>query len=883
MYFCVINQLIMSFNKALNSRFFLFTTAFVISQVLSSCEPTSQTSVSAVKALGLQSAIIVETADFSALKHAVESNAWYEHFDTDADWVKLNHSLYPLFQPLNNLNDFLSSRRFFAGLELIGKGTYGWVISTELTEDYWTKFKEDSALSSDFYDDFEFKFINIDESKMYFGWAKGVLVISMHRVLLESGLRRLYSEHTLDKDPVFEQIRGTTSQRDHVNLYVQYSELGGWLTSFLRTSFPEFATNFSQWTALDLRISPNNILLSGLSNLGDSTSFYLDVFRGIKPQRISSESIVPTSAALWMNFSVGNFMTYYRQFDKYRAVHGKKRNIDQVLMKYEIDFDNCFLRWLDREYGLIWMGSSQSGKEKMVAYFEVRSEKDFWTAHLPLVDTTSLQVFRGEKIYKTTHYGWLSPLLGKAFDKFKANYVWLYQNRIFYAANEDIITDFINDVLDNRTLSNSTSYKKFSSQIPDRASIQVVFMPGAEMLTDIMPKSMHSFIKRQNDMREHSPFVSLQYLVQDKMAYTGVYTSYQSEVESVVKPIWSVDVPGKIVAGPFLLKNHLNNQKEIAVQDENHVLYYYSTSGVLLWKRKLNGRIIGDIEQVDLYRNAKLQMAFSTEQEIVIFDRNGAPVAPFPKKTPEAITSPIAVFDYDKTRNYRFVFACGTTIYNWDKEAKNVQGWELTKLSGVMTRKAQHVVAGSKDYLVFISDDGKAHLTDRRGVLRVPSVLDLPSDNSSEYIVQVDSELKTIKLTALTNDSKLRSILSNSKIDEVKPGGLPDLANMVIEGETMIIFAGQTCLIKDPVFPFKVQIQDNITGHPKVFGDAEQRVLSFASQNDQIYVFNNKGQLVPGFPVYGTSNFALGRLYAGPSKYLITTTPENKILVYLIQ
>jgi hypothetical protein len=872
----------MPLHKVLKSTFFLVVVASVVALLVISCEPEKPSSVSAIKALGMQSAVIVETGNFSALKQAVETNAWHEHFGSDEAWVKLNNSWKPLFSPLDNIENFLSGRRIFAGLELIGKGSYGWIISTELQEEQWTHFSELSVLSSDRYDEFTIKVVEAQEGKMYFAWAKGVLLFSVHRVLIESGLRRLFAEHTLDKDASFTKIRSTSGNRDHANVYVQYAEAGGWLSSFLRTTFPEL-TGISQWTALDVRISPQSVLLSGLSNLGDSSSYYLDVFRGIKPQKISSDVIVPTSAALWMNVSVGNFMTYYRQFDKYRVDQGKKRSIDQALAKYEIDFESSFLRWLDREYGLVWMGSSQAGKEKSVAYFEVRSERDFWQAHLPLVDTTSLQVFRGEKIYKTTHFGWLSPLMGKAFEKFKANFVWLYENRVFYAANEDVISDFINDVLDNRTLANSPTYKKFSSQIPDRASIQVTFMPGSDMLTDVMPKAIASFAKRQTEMREHTPYVSLQYLVQDKMAYTGIYASYQSEVETVVKPIWSVDVPGKIVAGPFLLKNHYNNQKEIAVQDNNHVLYYYSTSGVLLWKRKLNGRIIGDIEQVDLFRNAKLQMAFATEQEIVILDRNGAPVAPFPKKLPDTITSPLAVFDYDKTRNYRFVFASGKKVYNWDKEAKNVQGWELSELSGIMTRQAQHFVAGSKDYLVFISDDGKALITDRRGVLRVPNVIELPADNSSQYQVQVDAELKTIKLTALTNDSKLRSILSSGKIDEVKPGGLPELPDLHIQGESMIIFSGQTCLVKDPVFPFKVQMQEDISGRPMIYGDGEQRILAIASNNEQISIFNTKGKLVPGFPVYGSARFTIGRLYAGPSKYLITTTPENKVLVYLIQ
>ena len=71
---------------------------------------------------------------------------------------------------------------------------------------------------------------------------------------------------------------------------------------------------------------------------------------------------------------------------------------------------------------------------------------------------------------------------------------------------------------------------------------------------------------------------------------------------------------------------------DIAIQDQDHVLYLYSNTGKLFWKKQLAGKIIGPIQQVDLYKNNRLQMAFRTQDKLIVLDRNGKIVKPFNKK-----------------------------------------------------------------------------------------------------------------------------------------------------------------------------------------------------------------------------------------------------------
>ena len=60
-------------------------------------------------------------------------------------------------------------------------------------------------------------------------------------------------------------------------------------------------------------------------------------------------------------------------------------------------------------------------------------------------------------------------------------------------------------------------------------------------------------------------------------------------------------------------------------------------------------------------------MAFRTENRFYVLDRNGKFVPPFDKKvSSEAPVQPLAVFDYDQSRNYRFVLAQGKSVQMLD-------------------------------------------------------------------------------------------------------------------------------------------------------------------------------------------------------------------------
>ena len=86
----------------------------------------------------------------------------------------------------------------------------------------------------------------------------------------------------------------------------------------------------------------------------------------------------------------------------------------------------------------------------------------------------------------------------------------------------------------------------------------------------------------------------------------------------------------QIISKPYFVKNHFTKDKMILFQDTSNTLFAYSAKGKLVWKKKLNNKIIGEINSIDFYKNNKYQCIFNTNSNLHIIDRNGNYVENYP-------------------------------------------------------------------------------------------------------------------------------------------------------------------------------------------------------------------------------------------------------------
>ena len=206
----------------------------------------------------------------------------------------------------------------------------------------------------------------------------------------------------------------------------------------------------------------------------------------------------------------------------------------------------------------------------------------------------------------------------------------------------------------------------------------------------------------------------------------------------------------EIISDPIWLKNHLNKGYDFAFQDSNNYLNYYSNKGDLLWRKSLSGRIIGEIKQIDLYKNGRLQILFRTNDRLYLIDRNGKEVSQLSFNIKDGeVNHPISVFDYDKNRNYRILVTTDNDIQMYDNSGKIVNGFNPDNFKSEIINSPVHLRIDDKDYIVLQLKNGELKILNRRGKDRVI----------------VDEKIQFIKTVTKVNKRRIPFICSVTSAD----------------------------------------------------------------------------------------------------------------------
>ena len=209
----------------------------------------------------------------------------------------------------------------------------------------------------------------------------------------------------------------------------------------------------------------------------------------------------------------------------------------------------------------------------------------------------------------------------------------------------------------------------------------------------------------------------------------------KDETKKIDKNIlWKLKLP-PLIWGPYTLKNHRTGTKDIAVLDTANKFYLIGANGKVKWAKSLYKPIIGGISQIDAYGNGKYQMVFNTEKEIHILDILGNQLERFPIQLENKATNPVAIFDYDKNSDFRFIIATkDQKLYNYNIEGKKVKGWNSPRFNSNINLPVSHFAINGKDYIFTLESSGNINLHNRKGEVRFKTNHEIHRTEGEYYI-----------------------------------------------------------------------------------------------------------------------------------------------------
>ncbi|WP_405401028.1 ribonuclease HII [Maribacter sp. Asnod2-G09] len=608
-------------------------------------------------------------------------------------------------------------------------------------------------------------------------------------------------------------------------------------------------SKFGSSVSLDLTLNDTEILLNGVAESSAGKNLFLNLFNDTKPIQNKTWNLTPSDANNMTSFGLEDFNKY---------AHNKKLNnypstvLDSLLSTVEeigvAQFDNEHVLFL-RTYGTATL-LDYINEEKVSA--EEFSSNEIWELK------PNLEIFDP-----------LTPLIGEHSFEFAS----IVENTFLFSKSKSTLESVITKIKTGDTFDKTTLFNNAENKLTSSSS--VVSISNLKGFVTAMNESIsktfgNSFAKSKLDN-----YVFGSQIIADAGFY---HTNFlikkitKEEESNSVSSAFEVKFDTDLATLPQFVTNHSNRRKEIIVQDQENILYLISNSGKILWKKQLNGTIQGKVQQVDLFKNGKLQLAFTTNNEFLILDRNGKEVQPFTKKYTGGNLNPLAVFDYEGRKNYRFVVTQDKNVFMYNSKGDIVKGFTYDTAEAPIVAAPQHFRIGKKDYIVFKLENGQLKITNRVGKTRI---------NVKDKFSFSDNEIRLYqnKFTFTSIDGLLYQIDSQGKISSNNLNLAKD-HGMDATSRTLAIMNDNTLQIRNK----KIELELGVYSKPTIFYLNDKIYVSVTDiQNQKIYLFDSQAESIPNFPIFGSSPIDMEDINGNKKPEFVFKDQENSIKVFKIR
>lgn len=735
----------------------------------------------------------------------------------------------------------------------------------------------------------------LDDKELHFSFLKGILIYSPSSILMENAIRQSEAGRSILDDNGFNIVRKTAGKNVDANIYLNLNKLNEIISFALNKQQKTFIfnySNFGNWAELDINLKNDAILLNGFTFSNDSTNNYLNLFLNQEPVDHEMNNILPSNTSLFLSIGISNTSQY---FDDYRAYLKKRQDInkyqlqlDQFKKKYAIDLEKFFIDYLDEELGVVVTDEpNNSFLENTYILLRTHSKGNTQEALENMISkiANTNNINKSEfvstiRIDKETHYttyklplnGAFRTFFGKMFPHFKNQYATFIDNFIVIGNSKNAISKFIHSNVLNKTLDKDMRFRQFTNYLSSQSNFYFYtnMSRSPDYISEFLNPNLQKGLNENTETFKKFQAFAVQFQQNNNMIYNNLYLQYIPEIKEEAVTVWESHLDTSINFKPILVTNHYTKENEIFVQDLNHKIYLINKVGRILWKLQLNEKINSEVYQVDYYKNGKLQLLFSTKNKIHLLDRNGNYVERYPVKLRSPSTAGMAIFDYDKTLDYRIFIPCkNKNVYLYNLEGNLVNGWKFGQTDHYVTTPVQHFRINTNDYLIF-ADKSRVYILNRRGEERIHVKSQFSKSANNLFIAETGNEEAKPRFVTTDTSSLVRMIyldgtVESKQIDNYSIKHYFDYQDINADGYKDYIF-----LDKDKLEIYKqngseifdYQFDENIKSAPVYYYFSyDDRKIGVVSKNrNEIYLFNSNGSIYKGFPLKGNTPFTIGYL-----------------------
>lgn len=683
-------------------------------------------------------------------------------------------------------------------------------------------------------------------------WHDGLGLISSDTDMLlaaKAGLAGVGTPRTSS----FLDACSTLSADSEAHLVVNIGLLPQLLAQWFKAGAVDALGLHAGWAAFDLRVRPEVLLLSGLLQGARDTA--LIAGGALRP---SPPRSLPADVNAFTQFNLGDAATW---------IDAHERNGDAAT--------RALLDWSDGRITIATAAGDSSGVHRFALLGTTDADLT-WRSLAALCDSIGCDTarHRDQALVRMDVQGLLEQVLGPRFAAIERPWYTVLGGEALFCDDPTAMRAAIDAWLDGTGLGDDMSIAAFfqdhageadrASWWQLRASREPMIATANDAAAPVLRSHARLFDAFGNALLSRSPAkdgrayisIALETASNDAMLSKG--TGPTADAPAMPGTLWQLDLPAPLARKPWIVRNHANGTKEVLAQDQGNNIHLISATGRLLWSRTLDGPVLGDVRQVDRFRNGKLQLLFNTAGAVHLIDRNGKDVPGFPITLPEKASAPLAAIDYEGDRDYRILLpTVEGRVLNYDMNAKPVEGWAPTVLPRVATEPVRFLRVHGKDHLLLIDGAGGLHVRDRRGATRYAPKLAL-NDPAEVIAVTPGLTIEATTITWLARDGTQHTASLDGKKDNTAAEPADHLVITDVNGRGIRTHANELTIGTGDKSRSR-SFDAPIISAPLYF-DLGDRWLVGAVSSDGAHLLDAEGDDLPGSPFATQVPFSIADL-----------------------
>ena len=803
------------------------------------CSPEKQYQHSLLQFIPENTSAIVKINDFNAFIAELDENDLIQKLITLNLSKKISEVLVPLnyVQPSQEaLISFTIDSLQTLDFTFVASDTVPYLQLSELA---------DKTIETLQYKNFNIKKYTVKNHEFYTTRIEKKEILSSSIKLLEH-LISTFDTRVINQQLVKFNSLSDASKLGH--LWIDLNNSDALLEHLTNTKVALLPSHFADWLFLDVSLGNDGLFLNGISTAKNANKNYLELFSGAKPLANVTYEMLPANTSSFASYTFSNYQSFS---SNQRLYLNQNTVIDSLFSTIEE------------------IGTAQLEEHPLVLLKAFGTDEI--TDYLKSIRISSVE-FQGSEIWELGETALLESALKPLVADFESKYSCVIENTLVFAQEKESLEKVIIAYKNANTIPKTSLFQNLEDLTTEASSILAVANANgfenslvnynlAETAKQLKAANLSDYVFGSEIISETEFFHSSYFIkkIGEQKVKNSITTVFTSQLDTDLRSV------------PQFTINHRTKMGELIVQDLDNVLYLISNNGNVLWKKQLEGALQGKVHQVDLYKNGKLQFAFTTNNEFLILDRNGKTVAPFSLNFPGGNLNPLAVFDYEGKKDYRFLVTQNKKVFMYNNQGKIVTGFKYTSAYDNIIEAPQHFKINRKDYLVFKLANNTLKVLNRVGNVRIKIKEEIPFSDNPIRLYQ-----NTISLTS--SEGLLYQIDTKGKLTKTDLGLNID-HGFDATSKTLAIMNDNVLSIRGK----KVTLDLGVYSKPRIFYINDKIYVSVTDiQNQKCYLFDSQAVAIPNFPIYGSSTIDMADINKDRKLELVIKDQENSFTVYRI-